>query len=117
MIWHALTPLAVQNYPLFTQPLLMNAQGCNATAMLPTLLQIAWGQCTTSPKIVRPQGLREHQHLNILEKISTLVQAAPTPVHLWKVKSHTNILGNEFADTAAVAVANGEVEEPYKYDT
>eukprot|EP00775_Hariotina_reticulata_P008157 gene8157-biopygen10023 len=40
-----------------------------------------------------------------------MLAASPVPVHIWKVKSHIGIVGNEKADRAAVKVATGEFYE------
>lgn len=58
--------------------------------------------------ITRPQDLKEHRHRQILEDLATAVRDHPGTVHLWKVKSHTGIIGNELADGVAVQVARGE---------
>lgn len=60
--------------------------------------------------VARPQDVREHIHLSILQSIVQAIQDAPGPVHLWKVESHIGVVGNERADKAAVAVAKGEAE-------
>lgn len=58
--------------------------------------------------IMRPQDIQEHRHLHILHSIKHAVQNSPSTIHLWKVKSHAGIVGNEIADAAAVSVAKGE---------
>jgi hypothetical protein len=58
--------------------------------------------------ITRPQDLKEHRHRQILEDLATAVRDHPGTVHLWKVKSHTGIIGNELAGGVAVQVARGE---------
>ena len=61
----------------------------------------------------RPQDMREHRHANLLSAIITDVNNAPVTmpvIHLWKVKSHIGIVGNEFADRVAVAVAAGRTQ-------
>jgi ribonuclease HI len=60
--------------------------------------------------ISRPQDLQEHRHLQLLQDICKTIASlkGTARVHIWKVKSHTGILGNERADRAAVAVARGE---------
>jgi ribonuclease HI len=59
----------------------------------------------------RPQDLREHRHLNIINKIAKAIESHTGVVHLWKVRSHIGIVGNEIADETAVAVSNGVVAE------
>eukprot|EP00775_Hariotina_reticulata_P006532 gene6532-biopygen8330 len=61
--------------------------------------------------ITRPQDLREHRHASILHDICRIAEASPVPIHIWKVKSHIGIVGNEKADRAAVKVATGEFYE------
>jgi len=56
----------------------------------------------------RPQDMKEHRHHNIIQHIIRTAAASPSPIHLWKVKSHIGIVGNEWADEVAVAVATGE---------
>ena len=58
--------------------------------------------------ISRPQDLQEHRHLHILQEITSAIASSRGTVHIWKVKSHTGIIGNELADQAAVATAHGE---------
>ncbi len=38
------------------------------------------------------------------------LRASPEPVHLWKVKSHIGVVGNEIADNIAKGVAKGEID-------
>jgi exonuclease III/ribonuclease HI len=61
-------------------------------------------------KIVnRPQDLQEHRHLRLLQDICEAISSfRGGKVHIWKVKAHTGVLGNELADRAAVATAKGE---------
>jgi hypothetical protein len=67
--------------------------------------------------ITRPQDLTEHRHLHILQRIGQAIRDAPGTVHIWKVKSHIGIVGNEKADAAAVSVAKGESAATYTYAT
>ena len=55
----------------------------------------------------RPQDMREHRHASLITHINNLITQSTEPVHLWKVKSHIGIVGNERADEGAVAVAKG----------
>ena len=55
----------------------------------------------------RPQDMTEHRHAHLIQQIVQLIRDAPGVVHLWKVKSHTGIIGNDRADRAAVDVAKG----------
>lgn len=60
--------------------------------------------------ITRPQDLREHRHRLVLESLAQKVKDFPGTIHLWKVKSHTGVVGNEKADRLAVKVATGETD-------
>jgi ribonuclease HI len=62
--------------------------------------------------LTRPQDIQEHRHLKLLEAIDKAIEDAPGQVHLWKVKSHTGIVGNDAADEGAVAVASGRMVDP-----
>jgi ribonuclease HI len=72
--------------------------------------------------ILRPQDLQEHRHRRMLDSMAKAVQDYPGTIHLWKVKSHTGIIGNERADEVAVQVAKGEYPSthpraPHNYET
>eukprot|EP00882_Tetradesmus_deserticola_P000535 GHRQ01000587.1.p1 GENE.GHRQ01000587.1~~GHRQ01000587.1.p1 ORF type:complete len:2327 (+),score=302.27 GHRQ01000587.1:5202-12182(+) len=56
----------------------------------------------------RPQDMLEHRHYALITHIANTVAAHAGTVHLWKVKSHIGIVGNEEADQAAGRVAKGE---------
>ena len=65
--------------------------------------------------VLRPQDMREHRHLSIIEGIIRQISTdgtdkLPKVIHIWKVKSHTGVVGNEYADTIAVAAAKDAVE-------
>jgi hypothetical protein len=69
--------------------------------------------------ITRPQDQKEHRHRQVLEALANAVKDHPGTVHLWKIKSHTGIIGNELADNTAVQVARGELPDtqlPHIYD-
>jgi hypothetical protein len=51
--------------------------------------------------------MREHRHLALIQDIVKSVTNSTCIVHLWKVKSHIGIVGNEIADVTAVAVSKG----------
>jgi ribonuclease HI len=63
--------------------------------------------------ITRPLDLQEHRHKSILQAIGRTIEASAVPVHIWKVKSHIGIVGNETADETTVGVANGTL---YQYE-
>jgi len=59
--------------------------------------------------LARPQDMTEHRHHTLLKAITELIAASKAGVvHIWKVKSHTGIVGNEIADTLAVAVSKDQ---------
>jgi ribonuclease HI len=62
--------------------------------------------------IQRPHDMEVHRHFSLLAYIANMIDQSTRPVHLWKVKSHSGILGNELADKAAVAVATGTCTQP-----
>jgi hypothetical protein len=45
-----------------------------------------------------------------------VVENSTAVIHVWKVKSHIGVVGNELADAAAVAVASGEHTDCWTYD-
>jgi ribonuclease HI len=59
----------------------------------------------------RPQALQEHRHLSLITSIADKVASHAGTIHLWKVKSHLGIVGNEHADCAAGQVAKGELPQ------
>ena len=59
----------------------------------------------------RPQDIREHRHLNIINSIADAIGSHTGVVHLWKVRSHIGIVGNEIADETAVAVSRGAADK------
>jgi len=58
----------------------------------------------------RPQDMGDHKHEALLNEIIEAILASPEPVHLWKVKSHIGVVGNEIADNIAKGVAKGEID-------
>ncbi len=71
-----------------------------ATDSLSTLYQVK--------KIAhQPQAMNEHRHLLLHKKIAELILEKNQPIHIYKVKSHIGIVGNEIADELATSVAKG----------
>jgi ribonuclease HI len=63
--------------------------------------------------VTRPQDMKEHRHLSIIKAIGEEIKRGKgPPVHIWKVKSHIGIVGNEKADKTAVGVAKGTLKDP-----
>jgi hypothetical protein len=61
--------------------------------------------------VQRPQDMREHQHRRLLEQIVALVEKSEHPIHLWKVKGHAKLMGNERADELAKGAASSSIPE------
>jgi ribonuclease HI len=57
----------------------------------------------------RPQDLLDHQHNALLNSIADCILRSSQPIHLYKVKGHANIIGNEMADEIAKAAAKGDI--------
>jgi len=56
--------------------------------------------------IYRPQDIKEHRHVSLLQGIAGTIQQQGRIIHIYKVKSHIGIIGNERADTFATSVAS-----------
>ncbi len=56
-----------------------------------------------------PHTLRKHKHRHLLNKIlkeaTEIIEHHPIDIHIWKVRGHSNIHGNEMADKAAGTAA------------
>ena len=52
--------------------------------------------------IMHPHSLTDHPHQELLSAIRARLRARYHPVHIYKVKSHSGIIGNEMADIGAV---------------
>ena len=55
--------------------------------------------------------MKEHRHEHLIKAIVDLIKASPHTIHLYKVKSHIGIVGNEIADEVAGAAARGYFQE------
>ena len=65
--------------------------------------------------------MKKHRHLNIITRIADNISSAGCTVHLWKVRSHIGIVGNEIADDIAVGMSTGKIDhqaaDTERYDT
>jgi len=61
--------------------------------------------------LYKPHNMTDHRHQNLLKHIAEQIKQSPDTVHLYKVKAHTGIEGNEKADEMAKKVAQGLVSE------
>jgi ribonuclease HI len=66
--------------------------------------------------LMRPQDMHEHRHAHLLRTIVDKIAAGQNIVHIYKVKSHIGIVGNERADEIATGVAHGRLA-PDEWDT
>lgn len=59
--------------------------------------------------VYRPQHIRLsfHRHAALLQEMRDSIHALHHPIHLYKVKSHIGVVGNERADQIATDVAKG----------
>jgi ribonuclease HI len=66
----------------------------------------------------RPQDQQYHMHRKMLQAIVQLVVDGQEPVHLLKVKAHSGIVGNEWADQLATTAGledTGHLKLPYTH--
>eukprot|EP00983_Pelagomonas_calceolata_P059003 1145735-Pelagomonas_calceolata.AAC.3 len=49
--------------------------------------------------------MRTHLHAELIQAISNVLEHSLHPVHLYKVKAHSGIIGNEGVDACARAAA------------
>lgn len=59
---------------------------------------------------LRPQDMQEHRHQRLIGSIIEIIKSSQHPIHIYKVKSHIGIVGNEIADEIAVSVAKGRLD-------
>jgi len=59
-----------------------------------------------------PQRMKWHKHANLLESTVHHIQQSKDTIHLYRVKAHAGILGNECAD----AIAKRFAENPSGHD-
>jgi len=59
--------------------------------------------------IFYPQRMKEHRHHHLLTAIKNIIVSRQLPTHMFKVKSHIGIIGNEIADSIATGVAKGDI--------
>jgi len=57
--------------------------------------------------LMRPQDMHEHRHAHLIKTIVDKIASGQHVVHIYKVKSHIGIVGNETADEIATGVAHG----------
>ena len=60
--------------------------------------------------------MMEHRHYKLLKAIVDTVIEKNLNVYMFKVKSHTNIVGNEIADAIANGVAKGDIKSTLCYN-
>eukprot|EP00983_Pelagomonas_calceolata_P054933 1143896-Pelagomonas_calceolata.AAC.1 len=56
-----------------------------------------------SKQIFNPMRMRTHLHAGLIQAISNVLEHSPHPLHFYKVKEHSGIIGNEGADACARA--------------
>jgi ribonuclease HI len=71
-----------------------------ATDSLAALFQIH--KIVTKPQDIH---LRFHRHAAMLQQIASAVASSGQPIHIYKVKSHIGVPGNEYVDEIATSVA------------
>jgi ribonuclease HI len=85
------------------------------TALQQGATQIATDSLTSLQQIQkqlrRPQDQVDHKHHMILQHIAATIISSPERVTLFKVKGHSQTIGNEHADEIAKAVAKGQIAE------
>ena len=64
--------------------------------------------CQIRRVVMEPMELDHHKHKPLLTAICSRIQHSPEPIHFYKVKAHSGIIGNEGADAIARWSANLE---------
>eukprot|EP00983_Pelagomonas_calceolata_P002797 92748-Pelagomonas_calceolata.AAC.1 len=67
--------------------------------------------------------MNNHLHAELIQAISTILEHSPHPIHFYKVKDHSGIIGNEGADACAhtaalanttdIALPNANLKDPF----
>eukprot|EP00983_Pelagomonas_calceolata_P064822 1148302-Pelagomonas_calceolata.AAC.1 len=58
-----------------------------------------------SKQTFNPMHMRIHHHAEFIQAISNVLEHSLHPIHFYKVKAHSGIIGNEGADACARAAA------------
>eukprot|EP00983_Pelagomonas_calceolata_P029414 921616-Pelagomonas_calceolata.AAC.4 len=68
---------------------------------------------------LNPMRMRYHLHAGLIHAISTTVEHSPHPIHFYKVKANSGIIGNEGPDACARSAAlkaTTDIELPHAWD-
>ena len=63
--------------------------------------------------------MRNHLHAELIESIAGIIEQSPRPIHFFKVKAHSGVIGNEGADACARTAAlmnTTDISLPYAKD-
>eukprot|EP00983_Pelagomonas_calceolata_P005719 188084-Pelagomonas_calceolata.AAC.1 len=58
-----------------------------------------------SKQTLNPMRMRNRLHAELIQAVSDLLEHSPHPIHFYKVKAHSDIIGNEGADPCARTAA------------
>eukprot|EP00983_Pelagomonas_calceolata_P066456 1149052-Pelagomonas_calceolata.AAC.2 len=58
-----------------------------------------------SKQTLNPMRMRNHLHAELIHAISNMLEHSPHPIHFFKVRAHSGIIGNEGADACARSAA------------